>query len=32
MTALLQYILLTVKVVTLEKISFSDTQKAKAVC
>ena len=28
----LQYLLITVKVVALEKVSFSDTQIPKAVC
>ena len=28
----LQYLLITVKVVTLEKVSFSDTQNTKALC
>ena len=28
----LQYLLMTVKVVALEKVSFSDTQNPKAVC
>ena len=28
----LQYLLSTLKVVALEKVSFSDTQNAKAVC
>ena len=28
----LQYLLITVKVVALEKASFSDTQNPKAVC
>ena len=28
----LQYLLITVKVVALEKVSFSDTQNPKAVC
>ena len=28
----LQYLLTTVNVVPLEKVSFSDTQNAKAVC
>ena len=28
----LKYLLITVKVVTLEKVSFSDTQNPKAVC
>ena len=28
----LQYLLITVKVVALEKVSFSDTQNHKAVC
>ena len=32
MTAPLQYLLITVKVVALEKFSFSDTQNPKAVC
>ena len=32
MTAPLQYLLITVKVVALEKVSFSDTQNPKAVC
>ena len=32
MAAHLQYLLITVKVVTLEKVSFSDTQNPKAVC
>ena len=27
-----QYLLITVKVVALEKVFFSDTQNAKAVC
>ena len=27
-----QYLLITVKVVVLEKVSFSDTQNPKAVC
>ena len=32
MTAPLQYLLITVKVVALEKVSFSDTQNPKTVC
>ena len=32
MSAHLQYLLITVKVVALEKVSFSDTQNPKAVC
>ena len=32
MAAPLQYLLITVKVVALEKVSFSDTQNSKAVC
>ena len=32
MAAYLQYLLITVKVVALEKVSFSDTQNPKAVC
>ena len=32
MTAPLQDLLITVKVVALEKVSFSDTQNPKAVC
>ena len=28
----LQYLLITVKVVALEKVSFSDTQNPKTVC
>ena len=28
----LQYLLITVKVVALEKVSFSDTQNPKALC
>ena len=28
----LQYLLITVKIVALEKVSFSDTQNPKAVC
>ena len=32
MAAPFQYLLMTVKVVTLEKVSVSDTQNAKAVC
>ena len=28
----LEYLLITVKVVALEKVSFSDTQNSKAVC
>ena len=32
MAASLQYLLSTVKVVALEKVSFSDTQNPKAVC
>ena len=32
MTAALQYLLITVMVVVLEKLSFSDTQNSKAVC
>ena len=32
MTALFQYLLITVKVVALEKASFSYTQNPKAVC
>ena len=28
----LQYLFMTVKVVTLEKVSFSDTQNPKVVC
>ena len=31
MTAPLQYLLITVKVVALEKVSFSDTQNPKGV-
>ena len=30
--ATLQYLLITVKVAALEKVSFSDTQNPKAVC
>ena len=32
MAAHLQYLLITVKVVALEKVSFSDTQIPKGVC
>ena len=32
MAAPLQYILITVNVVVLENVSFSDTQNPKAVC
>ena len=32
MAAPLQYLLMTVKVVALEKVSFSDTQNPKTVC
>ena len=32
MTAPLQYLLITVNVVALEKASFSDTQNPKAAC
>ena len=32
MTAPLKYLLITLKVVALEKVSFSDTQNSKAVC
>ena len=32
MAETLQYLLMTVKVVALEKVSFSDTQNPKAVC
>ena len=32
MTAPLQYLLITVNVVALEKVSFSHTQNSKAVC
>ena len=32
MTEPLQYLLITVKVVALEKVSFSDRQNPKAVC
>ena len=32
MAAPLQYLLITVKVVTLEEVFFSDTQNPKAVC
>ena len=32
MAVLLQYLLITLKVVALEKVSFSDTQNPKAVC
>ena len=32
MVAPLQYLLITVKVVALEKVSFSDRQNPKAVC
>ena len=32
MAAYLQYLLITVKVVALGKVSFSDTQNPKAVC
>ena len=32
MAALLQYLLITVKVVALEKVSFSDTDIPKTVC
>ena len=32
MAAHLQYLLITVKVVALEKVSFSDTQNPKTVC
>ena len=32
MTAHLQYLIITVKVVPLEKLSFSDTQNPKTVC
>ena len=32
MTAPLQYLLITVKVVAMEKVSFSDTQNPKVFC
>ena len=32
MTAPLQYLLVTVEVITLEKVSFSDIQNRKTVC
>ena len=32
MTATLQYLLITVNVVALEKVSFSDEQNPKTVC
>ena len=32
MTAPLQYLLITVKVLALEKVSFSDTENSKGVC
>ena len=32
MAAPLQYLLITLKVVALEKVSFSDTQNPKTVC
>ena len=32
MAASLQYLLITVKVVALEKVSFSDTQNPKTLC
>ena len=32
MAAQLQYLLITVKVVPLNKVSFKDTQNSKAVC
>ena len=32
MAAPLQYLLITVKIVRLEKVSFSDTQNPKAFC
>ena len=32
MAAPLQYLLITVKVVALQKVSFSDTQNPKTVC
>ena len=32
MRAHLQYLLITLKLVALEKVSFSDTQNPKAVC
>ena len=32
MAAPLQYLLITVKIVGLEKVSFSDTQNSKALC
>ena len=32
MAAPLQYLFITVKLVPLEKVSFSDTQNLKAVC
>ena len=32
MTACLKYLLITVKVVALEKVTFSATQNSKAVC
>ena len=32
MTAPLQYLLITLKVVALEKVSFSDTQNPETVC
>ena len=32
MAANLQYLLITVEVVALEKVSFSDTQNPQAVC
>ena len=32
MAALLQYLLISVKVVALEKLSFSDTQNPQTIC
>ena len=32
MTGPLQYLLITVKVVAMEKVSFSDTENLKAAC
>ena len=32
MAAYLQYLLITMKLIALEKISFSDTQNPKTVC
>ena len=32
MAALLQYLLITVKVVALEEVSFGDTENPKTVC